>query len=68
MALHDRAMDNLRYIRETMQRSASFTNVSGVGGVLMGMIALVAALIAAEKVVGHVSGRMEFGPRALGAR
>jgi carbamoyltransferase len=28
----------------------------------------IAALIAAEKVVGHVSGRMEFGPRALGAR
>ena len=46
-ALHDRAMDNLRYIRETMQRSASFTHVSGIGGVLMGMIALVAALIAA---------------------
>jgi len=28
----------------------------------------VAALIAAEKVVGWVNGRMEFGPRALGAR
>ena len=28
----------------------------------------VAGLIAAEKVVGWVSGRMEFGPRALGAR
>ena len=28
----------------------------------------VADLIAAEKVVGWVSGRMEFGPRALGAR
>ena len=46
-ALHDRAMDNLRYIRETMQRSASFTHVSGIGGVLMGLIAIVAALIAA---------------------
>ena len=30
--------------------------------------ALVAALIADEKVVGWLSGRMEFGPRALGAR
>jgi carbamoyltransferase len=29
---------------------------------------VVAELIAAEKVVGFLSGRMEFGPRALGAR
>ncbi len=28
----------------------------------------IADLIAAEKVVGHVADRMEFGPRALGAR
>jgi len=28
----------------------------------------VAALIAGENVVGHCAGRMEFGPRALGAR
>jgi len=47
VALHDRAMDNLRYIRETMQRSASFTHVSGIGGVAMGLIAVVAAWIAA---------------------
>ena len=48
VALHDRAMDNLRYIRETMQRSASFTHVSGIGGVLMGLIALGAALVASR--------------------
>jgi len=48
VALHDRAMDNLRYIRETMQRSASFTHVSGIGGVLMGLIALSAAWIASR--------------------
>jgi carbamoyltransferase len=28
----------------------------------------VAELLASEKVVGHMAGRMEFGPRALGAR
>lgn len=32
------------------------------------LCAEVAGLIASEKVVGWVSGRMEFGPRALGAR
>ncbi len=44
--LHAHAMDNLRYIRGTMERAGSFTAVPGLGGVLMGSIALVAAWMA----------------------
>ncbi len=46
VALSDRAIDNLRYIRETMERSTHFTAVPGYGGILMGVTAIVAAYIA----------------------
>ena len=42
LALHDRAMDNIRFIRETMEKSGAFTAVSGGSVVLMGAVGLVA--------------------------
>src|SRR5262245_53952642 len=45
----DRAVDNLQYIRETMERSTSFTTVPGFGGMLMGVTAIAAAYIAAQQ-------------------
>ncbi|MBZ5542087.1 MAG: hypothetical protein LAO07_00220 [Acidobacteriia bacterium] len=46
--LDEQAVENLRFIRETMERSTSFTAVPGKGGVAMGISALVAAGIAAR--------------------
>jgi len=46
-ALHDRAMDNLRYIRETMELATAFTGISGWGEIAIGITALIASVIAA---------------------
>jgi hypothetical protein len=46
VSLHNEAMDNLRYIRHTMESAGSFTAVPGVGGILMGATALFAAFAA----------------------
>ena len=48
-ALHARAMDNLRFIRETMERSGAFTAVPGGGGIAVGLTALAAAILAARQ-------------------
>lgn len=48
-SLHVRAMDNLAFIRDTMERAGSFTAVSGWGMVIVGIAALTAAAIAAQQ-------------------
>lgn len=46
----DRAIDNVRFIREMMERSAHFTAVPGYGGMLMGVTAIAAAYIASQQI------------------
>lgn len=46
--LHERAMDNLAFIREAMTRSSSFTSVPGYGLVMMGVVALAGSYWAAR--------------------
>ena len=43
--IHAHAIDNIRFIRDTMSRATQFTAVPGWGGVLMGVTALVTAVI-----------------------
>lgn len=66
--LHGRAMDNLRFIRETMEQATHFTAVPGYGGVFMGLTALVAAFIAkgsaaGERLADGLARRSCFGVR-----
>ena len=48
-ALHERVEENLRFIRETMERAAAFTAVSGLAEIGIGFAALVASAVAARQ-------------------
>ena len=45
-ALHERALDDLRFIRQTMEQAAAFSTFSGRSLVLVGATAMVAAVVA----------------------
>ncbi|MGB6523302.1 MAG: hypothetical protein WBE87_00140, partial [Candidatus Acidiferrales bacterium] len=49
VAIDDHARDNLRFIRETMERAGSFTAVPGWGGIAIGITALGAAVVATQQ-------------------
>ena len=42
-SIHQRAFEDLRYIRSAVESASAFTAVSGLGGVAMGVVGLVAA-------------------------
>jgi hypothetical protein len=49
VALHDLAIDNVSFIRRTMERAGSFTALSGWGFALIGVTALVATGVASQQ-------------------
>jgi hypothetical protein len=48
VSINERALENLQYIRETMERAGSFTAVPGWGGILMGISALLMSVISSR--------------------
>jgi hypothetical protein len=50
LPIHEHALENLRVIRETMERAGSFTSIPGWGGMVIGVSAGGAAVVA-QRVV-----------------
>jgi hypothetical protein len=49
-AIHAHAIDDLRFIRDTMARAGQFSAIPGWGGVVMGVTALLASAVAGPAV------------------
>jgi hypothetical protein len=61
----DRAEENLKFIRDTIERSTSFTAVPGYGGMLMGATAIAAAVISNMQVYVGYAMAVWLGEAAL---
>jgi hypothetical protein len=48
--LHDHALNNIRYIREAMERATAFTSIPGWGGLIIGTTAIATAVIGSRFV------------------
>jgi hypothetical protein len=48
-SISSQAADNLTFIRSAMERSSTFTAIPGAGGVVMGVIGLIAAAVGAKQ-------------------
>ncbi len=59
--------EDLRFIRDTMERSAAFTAVSGWGQVLLGFTAIAAAILAARQASSFAWLRVWLGEGILAA-
>jgi hypothetical protein len=57
-SLQAHALDHLKFIRETMERAGSFTVVSGWGQIVVGVIAIVAALAASRAATPEAGARL----------
>src|SRR5688572_25093773 len=49
-SIHEKALDDIRYIRSAVENAGQFTAVSGRGGVAMGVTGLLAAVAAATQI------------------
>src|SRR5215471_7118161 len=65
-ALQGNAAENLRFIRETMERAGSFTALSGVGTVVVGLTAVFASVAAAMQTSLHAWVATWFGEALVG--
>ncbi|NUQ20989.1 MAG: hypothetical protein HOQ09_08515 [Gemmatimonadaceae bacterium] len=64
-SLHVKAEDNLRFIRETMERAGSFTAISGWGEMAIGATALAAAWLASAAATADRWLALWFGEAAV---
>src|SRR3954470_11689661 len=48
LPMREHALDNIRFIRDAMERAGSFTSIPGWGGVAVGVTAIGAAVVAQQ--------------------